>query len=135
AGSTATPTPTTSSIEVSVRRDLRIGETTNVPWLLELPDPITKLTWENAALLSPTTAAAAGVVDGDVVVVGDVRAPAIVQRGVADGVVVVHAGWGRELGPSSMHSELGFSAWKIAGTHTTLTKAQMPRQLLARTQL
>jgi molybdopterin-containing oxidoreductase family iron-sulfur binding subunit len=36
-------------------------------WLQELPDPVTKLTWENAAHLSPASARRLGVRDGDVV--------------------------------------------------------------------
>jgi len=42
------------------------GRYTNNPWLLELPEPITKLTWDNAAQLSPRTAARLGVEDGEV---------------------------------------------------------------------
>ena len=37
------------------------GRFSNLPWLQELPDPITKLTWDNAALLSPTTAKRLGL--------------------------------------------------------------------------
>ena len=36
-------------------------------WLQELPDPVTKITWDNYACLSPESAAAAGVEEGDVI--------------------------------------------------------------------
>ena len=45
----------------------RDGRHANNPWLLELPDPITRLTWGNVASIAPATAAALGVATGDVV--------------------------------------------------------------------
>ena len=74
------------------------GRFANNPWLQELPDPITKLTWDNAALLSPATAAKIGVTLGDMVVVShagrQLRLPALVAKGMADGVVAVPLGYG-----------------------------------------
>ncbi len=72
------------------------------PWLQELPDPVTKIVWDNVASLSPATAAALGVEDGDVVrlePVGGAPAldlPAHVQPGQHDGVVAVALGYGRK---------------------------------------
>jgi len=71
------------------------------PWLQELPDPITKLTWGHAASLSEATAASLGVTDGDVVRVAAAEGgaalelPALVQPGLADGVVAITLGYGR----------------------------------------
>ncbi|HEU4630329.1 MAG TPA: 4Fe-4S dicluster domain-containing protein [Gemmatimonadaceae bacterium] len=69
-------------------------------WLQELPEPMTTLTWGNAAQLSPATAARLGVESGDELALGaggrTVRVPAIVVPGVADGVAVLHAGYGRD---------------------------------------
>jgi len=42
------------------------GRFAGVPWLQELPRPITKLTWDNAAALGPATAARLGLATGDV---------------------------------------------------------------------
>src|SRR2546430_6546427 len=44
---------------------VRDGAFTNNPWLLELPDPLTKIPWDNAAVLSPRTAGALDIHDGD----------------------------------------------------------------------
>src|SRR5262249_11081806 len=46
---------------------LHDGRFANNGWLQELPDPITKITWDNPALLSPATAAKLGVGNEDLV--------------------------------------------------------------------
>ena len=46
---------------------LRDGRHANNPWLQELPDPITSLTWGNCAAIAPSVAAALGVANGDVI--------------------------------------------------------------------
>ncbi|MEJ7608354.1 MAG: hypothetical protein WKF37_19330, partial [Bryobacteraceae bacterium] len=43
------------------------GRFANNRWMQEAPDPMTKLTWDNAALLSPATAKKLSVVQGDVI--------------------------------------------------------------------
>ncbi len=48
------------------------GEPAHNPWLHELPDPITKVTWDNYASLSPADAARMGLAEGDVKVPGEV---------------------------------------------------------------
>jgi len=69
------------------------------PWLQELPDPLTKVTWDNVLTLSPAAAAAQGIQDGDVVRIdgaGDpITLPALIQRGQHDEVVTVSLGYGR----------------------------------------
>ena len=76
------------------------------PWLQELPDPVTKVTWDNYACLSPATAAGLGVEDGDVVRIGSGAAdgeahglelPVLIQPGQHDRVVAVALGYGRQV--------------------------------------
>jgi molybdopterin-containing oxidoreductase family iron-sulfur binding subunit len=73
------------------------------PWLQELPDPISKVTWDNYACLSPAAAAQLGAEEGDVVrlEVGDrsgrtevLELPVLVQPGQHDRVVAVALGYG-----------------------------------------
>jgi molybdopterin-containing oxidoreductase family iron-sulfur binding subunit len=73
------------------------------PWLQELPDPITKTTWDNYACLSPAAAAELGVSAGDVVRVevrgpdgraGALELPVLVQPGQHDRAVAVALGYG-----------------------------------------
>jgi molybdopterin-containing oxidoreductase family iron-sulfur binding subunit len=72
------------------------------PWLHELPDPISKVTWDNYACLSPATASQLGVRDGEVVRLdaadaGTLELPAFVQPGQHDRVVAVALGYGSRL--------------------------------------
>ncbi len=75
-------------------------------WLHELPDPISKVTWDNYACLSPATAERLGVKDGDVVRLeateqgGETRVlerPAFIQPGQHDQVIAVALGYGSTL--------------------------------------
>ena len=66
----ATPHAATGGgLEIVFRPDPYIGDGryANLGWLQELPRPITKLTWDNAALIAPATAARLGVSNNDVV--------------------------------------------------------------------
>ena len=112
-------------------------------WLQELPHPISKLTWDNAALLSPATARRLGLADGDVVTLTlrgrSVEAPVMVQPGHADESVTLPLGYGRTVaGP--VGQGIGFAAgalrhaaapWIDGGLE--LKKAGR-RHVLARTQ-
>jgi len=88
-------------LEVIFRPDPTIydGRFANNGWLQELPKPITKLTWDNAAILSPATAHRLNAETGDMLQLTyegrTLRAPAWVQPGHADGAVTLHLGYGR----------------------------------------
>ncbi|HVQ27626.1 MAG TPA: hypothetical protein VMV01_20715, partial [Planctomycetota bacterium] len=78
---------------------LEAGGNANNAWLHELPDAITKVTWDNPLLVSPATAAAKGLKDEDVVHV-EVQGKHLelpIQRvpGLADGTLVLYLGYGR----------------------------------------
>ena len=62
-GGSSPDAPTAGSFEVSFGLDTKIydGRYSNNAWLQELPDPIHKLTWDNAAVMSPVTARALGI--------------------------------------------------------------------------
>ena len=75
-------------------------------WLQELPDPISKVVWDNYACVAPATAARLGLSDGDVVRIevagsgGEARTlelPAFVQPGAHENVVAVALGYGSRL--------------------------------------
>ena len=93
--------PRGSQLELLFVPDAKMydGRFANNGWLQELPDPMTKLTWDNAALVSPRTAKDLSVEIGDVVTIErghrKVDAPVMIQPGQADGVVVLALGYGR----------------------------------------
>lgn len=84
---------------------LRDGRHAHNPWLQELPDPVSKITWDNYACLAPETAARLGVSEGDVVAITaaievtgldtSLELPAHLQPGQHEGVVAVALGYGR----------------------------------------
>ena len=130
------------------------GRHAHNPWLQELPDPVTKVSWQNTADLSPATAKKLGVEDGDLVrvSVGDasIDLPALVQPGQADDVVAVARGYGvkgtdrfADVGPDWIQATptvepgktVGVRAEALArkgavtvkrlGEHTTLARTQI----------
>ena len=74
------------------------GRGANRPWLQELPDPITKLTWSTWLEIHPDTADRLGIADGDIVEVasdaGTVRAVALRYLGIRKDVVALPLGQG-----------------------------------------
>ena len=90
-----------SGIEIVFKPDPTVwdGRFANNGWLQELPKPLTKLTWDNAALLSPKLAARLNVQNEDVVELTfqgrTVHAPVWVMPGQAENSVTLHLGYGR----------------------------------------
>ena len=78
---------------------LHDGRFANDAWLQELPDPLTKLTWDNPALVSPKTAESLGVASEDMVRVEhagrSLELPVSILPGMADNVVALTLGYGR----------------------------------------
>ncbi len=113
------PAPLDGELEVAIRPDPCVwdGSLANNGWLQELPKPLTKLTWDNAALISPALAAARGLKDGDVVVVQTAKAgvelPAWILPGQPANTVTVHLGYGRTRG-GRVANGLGTNAYPIS---------------------
>ena len=100
-----------TALELDVLPDPRLGTGSdgNVPWLLELPEPVSKLVWDNALLVAPALAKREGLTTGDVVRVsrrGDhVEIPVLVQPGQAPGAVCAWLGWGRSGAESNVRGK------------------------------
>ncbi len=92
------------------------GRFANNAWLQEMPDPVTKLTWDNAAYMSRSTLDAIGGQEGEVLDIAanerDIAAPAFVAPGVADGLIVLPFGYGR-TGAESVAADVGFNAYAL----------------------
>lgn len=95
------------AFELVVRPDPRLGYGAHAEnaWLQELPETMSKLVWDNAALMAPADAAAFGLRTGDVIEVvtpaGTVRLPVQPIAGHARHTVVVWRGFGRREGGRS----------------------------------
>jgi len=106
------PAPSTESPEIVLTGSYGMddGRYANNGWLQELPDPITKLTWDNAALIGPAFAQKLGVLTGDLLRIAineksnggapvkrELIIAALVSPGHADNSVTIPLGWGRKM--------------------------------------
>ena len=118
------PTTTESKgagLELIFRPDPTVGDGRfcNNGWLQELPKPLTKLTWDNAALISPALAERMQLANQDLVELRyqkrTVRAPIWIVPGHPDNAVTVHLGYGRTHA-GRVGSGTGFNAYALQTT-------------------
>jgi molybdopterin-containing oxidoreductase family iron-sulfur binding subunit len=121
------------------------GRYANNSWLLETPDFVTKLTWDNAVLVSPATAKKLGIKANNFNVLGDIaekmgndvnydlvadiveisdgkktiEAAAIVAPGHADDSLSIALGYGRK-GVSALMDGVGFDAYPLRTSDSML---------------
>ena len=111
-------TGSTSGLEIVFvpSPSLHDGRFANDGWLQELPDPLTKLTWDNPALVSPKTAESLELENGDVVRVDysgrSLEIPVFLLPGMSDGVVALTLGYGRSQA-GRIGSGVGFDTFKV----------------------
>jgi molybdopterin-containing oxidoreductase family iron-sulfur binding subunit len=118
---------------------LRDGRFAANGWLQELPRPLTRLTWGNAALIAPATAEALALADGDVVRIATggraLEAPVWILPGHAADCATLPLGFGRTagagigdgVGVDANRLRAAGAAWAAAGA--TLTKTGRHRDL------
>jgi MoCo/4Fe-4S cofactor protein with predicted Tat translocation signal len=110
--------PAQTGLELSIRPDPAVwdGSFANNGWLQELPKPVTKLTWDNVALVSPAAAERLALSNGAVVELAlggrSVRAPVWIVPGHADDCITVHLGYGRARG-GKVSTGVGFNAYRL----------------------
>lgn len=92
------------------------GSLANVSWLQELPDPVTKVMWDNYLTISPKLARQLKAKDGDIINVstgvGHLRVPLLVQPGQHAKTVGLAIGYGRK-GAGSLCEGVGTSAYEL----------------------
>jgi molybdopterin-containing oxidoreductase family iron-sulfur binding subunit len=95
---------------------LHDGRFANDGWLQELPDPLTKLTWDNPALVSPKTAESLGLANEEWVRLEyagrSLELPVWLLPGMTDGVVALTLGYGRSQA-GRIGSGVGFDAFTV----------------------
>jgi MoCo/4Fe-4S cofactor protein with predicted Tat translocation signal len=89
------------------------GRHANNGFLQETPHPITKMTWDNCAMISPDSARTMNLSLGDFVDVSlggrNLKLPVVVQPGMAANTVTIDLGYGRRVAPV-IGKEVGFDA-------------------------
>ena len=116
-GWTGNPPPH-RGLEIVFRPDPSIydGRFANNGWLQELPKPITKLTWDNAAIMSPATANLLKAENSSLVELDyrgrKLKMPVFIQPGHVDGSVTVHLGYGRERSGRAANGQ-GFNPYSL----------------------
>lgn len=95
------------------------GRWANNGWLRELPDPITRITWDNVIQVSPKDAVAQSISYGNMLEVSHggvtITGPAFIQPGQPDGSVTVILGYGRQGGGvvATADEASGYNAYPI----------------------
>ena len=134
AGQLPAPAAAAQALEITFRLDPTIwdGRFANNGWLQEAPKPLTSLTWDNVAMVSPTTAQQRGLANGNLVQLSykgrTVQAPVWVQVGQPDDSVGVQLGYGRN-NVGVVGGNIGYNAYSLMtsdapgfGTGLELTK-------------
>jgi molybdopterin-containing oxidoreductase family iron-sulfur binding subunit len=122
------------------------GRTGNRPWLLELPDPVTKVPWDSFIELHPRAAEQLGVKQGENVEVtspyGSVVGPVYIYPGVRDDVVAIQTGLGKKafgrfndgrgINPNVLlgAAALGATGDRTAGVRESVKKTTSPSMYL-----
>jgi molybdopterin-containing oxidoreductase family iron-sulfur binding subunit len=130
AASTLSQAKPGGAVEVVLYQKVSLGDgaLANNPWLQEMPDPISKITWDNYAVLSPQLAATMGITPGDHyeveinkptvnVKVGDktYKLAAIITPGVHPNVIAVALGYGRDAKIGKAGGGVGQNAYPLVG--------------------
>jgi molybdopterin-containing oxidoreductase family iron-sulfur binding subunit len=107
--------------ELVIRFDPSIydGRFANNGWLQELPKPLTKLTWDNAIMVSPKMAKDMGFPADQNASVAEIEyrgrkieGPVWVQPGHPDDTVTIHLGYGRDRAGATGNGH-GFNAYSM----------------------
>jgi molybdopterin-containing oxidoreductase family iron-sulfur binding subunit len=110
---------------------LRDGRHANNPWLQELPDPVTKITWGNYAAIAPALATKLNLSDGDIVRLKvenqQLEIPVFIQPGQEKRTISIALGYGRrEVGRAG--ENVGVNAYPFvreAGGHRIFSAANV----------
>jgi molybdopterin-containing oxidoreductase family iron-sulfur binding subunit len=111
-----------TEMELAFAFDAKVGDGrfANLGWLQEVPDVATKVTWDNALLMSPATARSLGFKQGDMakVTVGAASMEAAVWAlpGHADNCATIALGYGRGEAGGRIANGAGFNAYPLRTT-------------------
>lgn len=103
------------------------GRNANNGWLQELPDPVTKITWDNYASISVERAKSMGVSEGDILrlrtELTTLEVPAHIQPGMHDDTIAVAVGYGRKAGHVGNNIGVNVFPFSVAGKYAMTMSA------------
>ena len=108
-----------STLELALYPTVQLGDGTlaNIGWLQELPDPVTKIVWDNYASISIKTSETLKLKQGDMVEVKvdnkKIELPIHIQPGLHDEVVAISVGYGRTAA-GKVGNEIGKNAFSLS---------------------
>ena len=115
------PEPGEREIEFSLYENIGIGDgrQANNPWLQELPDPVSKVCWDNYLAVSKTFADKNRLKLGDIVIVNNLfELPILIQAGQAENTVSIALGYGRSSA-GKVADGLGQNAFRLVQNNGT----------------
>lgn len=121
-----------ANLVVEFRPDPNVGDGrfANNGWLQELPKPLTKITWDNVALISPATAASQGLSNADVVSIQadgqSLDVPVWIMPGQPEGCIALSLGYGRRQA-GRVGTGIGYDAYGLlpaSGAWSTAARLQ-----------
>ncbi len=111
---------------------LKQGELANVAWLMEFPDPVTKICWDNYLCVSPATALKENLKEGLVVELltskASLTAPVHIQPGQEDSSLSLAIGYGRTKA-GSIGDDRGVNAYPLAQVEKLFVFSGQPVQI------
>ena len=107
--------PGGNSLECYLYESIALGDgsLTNNPWLVEMPDPMTKVCWDNFVTVSPKFASEKGWTDGtEVIINNNFVLPVVVQPGQVYGAFAIALGFGHSEG-GKVAKDLGVNVYPL----------------------
>ena len=107
-----------NALEIVFRADPNMldGRYVNNAWLQELPKPFSKITWDNAALVSPKMAHRESLQNGDYIEITfrdrKLGAAVCIMPGQAENSITLHLGYGRQRA-GRLGTNKGYNAYKL----------------------
>lgn len=114
-------------LELYQKSAIKEGRDGNNPWLLEVPDAMSKVSWDNYLCVSPIYASREGMVDGDLVKItagGTVveNVPVLVMPGQKDNTFSLAVGYGHDMEENACRvgNGVGVNAYPLVQNKGTL---------------
>jgi molybdopterin-containing oxidoreductase family iron-sulfur binding subunit len=108
------------------------GRHANNPWLQELPDPVSKVCWDNYLAVSVADAEELGLEDEMVVTLSGMQLPVLIQPGQAKGTMALALGYGRTVA-GKVGDNVGVNAFPLVDGSTGVRQYTMGGMTIEKT--